>query len=598
MTGDVVYLYEDSLREAANQRGENCWFRYAAEVLDELGVTAEAAPLAALSRPPGCRVLALGDYDAALLPAEAEASLSEWVDGGGVLVGFGTTGLDRVFGVASAGPDIEAEPFTVGGWMSLDGRDEAAGLLDERLPKTDCPILSPLRRIAAADAVALTHFVDDGAPASPAITRREIGRGRAYYFAFNLPQAVWTYHQGRPVTEDLDGTGYLRTGDAIIVRDDPAMSVPCADLMLLILENMLAGAGVPFVHHLPPSPAGVPDALFHYGGDDEAKDGLQAEMSRLMRELGLPYHVNVMLGGDGAFHFTDEDRALYEANGHEFSLHFNFMDYPEGVAHPAPIDEAEYARQVDLFEARYGRTPICVNTHCCRASGWADAARLGARRGIRGENTAVHRVSPPADPVNRFGAAFGTVYPHFVYDDAAHGNKRLDFVSIPIGFYEPGAYGWEESHPYHDQDPFRPDEYRRVADLACHYGWTLNIFLHPTHMAHPRSRGRDALRCILDHLDERKADVLHVGTDALCLWWRDRSRTRVERDGGSTYVVDTPHAGGVLIRFSRDTLAAGACFELDGEPVTPVEKGRLGRPWCYVVVPRGRHTLHILGEDD
>jgi len=594
----VAWLYEDSLREAANARGENCWHWYTGEILDELGASSAALPFSALRDGRAladCRVLIIGDCDVSALPSSAARVLRKWVEGGGTLVAFRTTGMDDLFGIAEAATEVEAEPFTVAGWMPLAGRDEASGLLSPLLPVTPAPIMSGFRRIAAKDAVCLTEISttpEEPGPAYPAITRRNLGKGRAFYLAFNLPQAVWTYHQGRPITRDVDGDGYLRTSDAIIVDREDTLTVPCADLMLLVLENIVAGAGIPLVHQLPPLDGGVPDALFHIGGDDESGEGLQAKMSHFMKSLGMPYHVNVMLGRDGKFHFTDEDRKVYEANGHEFSLHFDFMSHPQGVKHPAPVEEAEFDRQLRLFIQRYGKLPICANTHCLRASGWADTARFGARRGIKGENSMIHHKVPPMDPTNLFGTPFGTVYPFFVYDDAAHGNERLDFVSLPIGFYEPGAFAYEQTHPLFGKETFRPEEYRRVADLACEYGWTLDLFMHPGHLHSEKGRGRDALRCMLDRVAENGARAVRFGTDALTLWWHARSRTRIERrPEGDGFTVETAHGDGVLVRFLEEALPRDPIFTLDGKKVNVERRQRRGRTWLYVHAGEGRHGL-------
>ena len=375
----------------------------------------------------------------------------------------------------------------------------------------------------------------------------------------------------------------------ILARGDAA-TVPCADLLLLIMENIIGQAGVPFVHQLPPDDGVLPDALFHFGGDDEGAPGLQTPMSEIMRGLGVGYHVNVMLR-DESFHFTEEDRAAYERNGHEFSLHLNFIDYPDGVEHPAAITEGEYDRQFRLFVDRYGKTPICVNNHWCRTSGWADTARFGAERGALGENHLVHHHSPPLDPVNLFGTAFGTVYPFFVFDDADHENRRLDFISVPIGFYEPGAASGERSHPQYGQDPLRPDEYRRVVDLACRHGWTLNVFMHPTHMSQEKNKGRQAVEIMLARIGEIGAHVMHVGTDALCLWWHARSRTEMALRQDGRLGVQTDHSDGVFLRFRADALPSDARLEVDGAAVEAQQRERNGRSWRFARLPQGKHTI-------
>ena len=603
MAPRVIYLYDDSLRKAANRRGENYWFCYVREILDGLGVTGQGAAPASLSRETlaDTGVLILGDYDAGLLPAGCEALLQQWMEAGGVLVGLATTGLDKLFGIQGATTLVGTEPFSVTGWMSLEGKDEASGLFDDLFPRTLAPVFAPYRRVALKDAVSLTDLWKteggEGEPVGAAVTRRTAGRGRAFYFAFNLAQAVWTYHQGRPVTQDVDGDGYLRTSDGMMLRFGDSTTVPCADLMMLILENMLAPAGIPFVHQLPPLDGAVPDMLFHVGGDDEASAGSQAEASRYLKSVGLPYHVNVMLGTDGQFHFADEDRRLYEENGHEYSLHFNFMQFPVGVTHPAPIEEEEFDRQVKLYVERFGKLPVCANTHCLRASGWADTARFGARRGLLGENSLIHHRVPPMNPTNLFGAPFGTMYPFFVYDDAAHGNERLVFVSVPIGFYEPGGAAGEESHPLFGKETFREDEYRRVTELACRYGWTLNLFIHPMSFRSKQYRTRETLQCMRDRVNELGARAVWHGTDAVTLWWHARAGTRLEcRPGKREFTAAVAHAGGVLVRFLDTGLPAGASFTLDGRPLAAQRRSRLGRDWLYVLVPQGEHTLKVSGK--
>ena len=66
--------------------------------------------------------------------------LQSWVEAGGILVGLMTAGLDELFGIDGAEP-AATEPFTIAAWMSLDGRDEAARLGDDRFPEALGPII-------------------------------------------------------------------------------------------------------------------------------------------------------------------------------------------------------------------------------------------------------------------------------------------------------------------------------------------------------------------------------------------------------------------------------------------------------------------------
>ena len=259
--------------------------------------------------------------------------------------------------------------------------------------------------------------------------------------------------------------------------------------------------------------------------------------------------------------------------------------------------DEEFDRQVKLYVECFGKLPVCANTHCLRASGWADTARFGARRGLLGENSLIHHRVPPMNPTNLFGAPFGTMYPFFVYDDAAHGNERLVFVSVPIGFYEPGGAAGEESHPLFGKETFREDEYRRVTELACRYGWTLNLFIHPMSFLSKQYRTRETLQCMRDRVNELGARAVWHGTDAVTLWWHARAGTRLEcRPGKREFTAAVAHAGGVLVRFLDTGLPAGAFFTLDGRPLAAQRRSRLGRDWLYVLVPQGEHTLKVSGK--
>jgi len=161
---EAGYVYDRCRGLAALERGENDWPRYTGEIFDDIGLPAEPiSPSKVAGRLAGLRVLCLG-REAPPVPPQR---LARWVADGGVLVGFRTTGLDDLFGIAGDGPAAAAPPFSVVAWMDLDGRDEAANLRDPGLPQVPCPIMAPFRRVGLRGAVSLADLLSEGAPPAP-----------------------------------------------------------------------------------------------------------------------------------------------------------------------------------------------------------------------------------------------------------------------------------------------------------------------------------------------------------------------------------------------------------------------------------------------
>src|SRR5262249_14001013 len=156
----------------------------------------------------------------------------------------------------------------------------------------------------------------------------------------------------------------------------------------------------------------------------------------------------------------------------------------DGFDPAAPFTESDGAEQVRLYEAMYGRSPVCTVNHCCRWCGWVEPARWMAAAGVRAESPPVPRGSPPLNPVTELAFGFGTSFPFWYCDDASGNDRRLPLLCQPIAAYEVG-YRSVISHSAPPEDPDQRDfdRVRQVVEIATHYHLTVNMFYHPVYIA-------------------------------------------------------------------------------------------------------------------
>jgi len=567
----VWYAFGQELQEGANAEGRNYWFAYIEETLSLLGVCARPIPLAACSDAEALSqvgVLVLGDFPASCLPAGASRALGEWVARGGVLIGFGTEGLDSLFGVAEVGRVPQARgPFSISGYFEL-GRSPLTE--DCRIPialKQKLLILSPIRLLRRSDSEELARLFlcDEGSPdsgdrahetQSPATTHRRLGAGHAFYFAFNAAQTLWAIQQGRPVDADYDGDGYLRISDACVLGAN-SLEVPYADCLHFLLANLIGRRPVPMIHQVPPRAGRVAPALLFFGGDDEGEPHNQVIASDFMASRGLPYHINAMPVGSG-FAFGPEERARIEANGHEIALHYNFID---GFEHPCGFTRDDVARQARLFRDTFGRDSVCGVMHWCRWTGWAEPARWIRECGGLADNSYANWTSPPLNPINTMGFAFGSAFPRFFWDDAEHGNDRIDLVELPWVGYELG---------YENAD-FHPEKIRAALNLACRYRLTFNFFWHPVYVAqYPACRRaiNELVRIMVGMMIEQNVLPVLMGPDQLCRWWRARSAAAIRTarlvGGHVSLEAECDYDDGFVLKIPTGSAPAKECVFPDG----------------------------------
>lgn len=587
----AAWVYDVPRHKALNAAGHNYWDLYTAEILERIGLTAEAIAPADTADPAVlCRYSHLfigeGDYSRCADP------LTAWVQSGGVLVTFATAGLDELLGVRFVNRlEQPNDEYTIAAYMRLEPGPLTDGIHSALYPDQPLIIASPVRQVtlACADLVAELFIpsssapgrgCESGASGCAAVTSRRLGDGFAFHFAFSLPQTMCVIHQGRPVERDVDGDGLLRSMDARVVAENEP-EVGYTDELHVLLRNMIAVQPMPLVHECPPAGGQVPDAVFFLGGDDEAVHGHQVPASDFMREEGLPYHINCMWS-EGQFQVTPEEAAHIRSNGHELSVHYDFIT---GYDHPCGFSEEGVCAQSEAFRATYGHSPEVSVNHCARWVGWCEPARWMLAQGQIGDNSWFGHRSPPLNPVNSIDLSFGTALPRCLMDDWRNGNERLRFVEQHVVAYEVGYLG----------DETRFDVLHRAVDLAVAYRLTMNLFYHPVYIA-TNEACRAAIRELKRYVAAKDIVAGFMGNDALARWWLARADARVEAvlTAGSSvsFLASCDHPGGFIVKVPIGEDGATSCT-VGGLPATVLVAREFGRNWAYIPLEPGTNEVCV-----
>jgi len=592
----TAIFYDDNLRVVAKAAGRNYWPIYYREILNRMGLPYTLIGPGQLSAPN------LEQYSAVLLPplpvdyldqADVEA-LSEWVTKGGLLLGFATPGLDELFGISVEETLAQlGDEFTASACIRLCDKEFDVDLLMPEQKGMPLPVLAEMQRISASgcrELARLFSFFEEDLH-HPAITYRAVGDGAACYWTFDLAQCAWAMHQGRPVWDDYDGDGRVSTRDMIATRPWNA-EVPYADLMMFTLRRIIGEHGGVFLYQLPPTEDGaIPDALFHWGGDDEATDppDIQIPAAEFMVKLGLPYHINIMQQPVGRHPMPVEMFNRLKELGCECSIHPNMYNIDNEPGKSRTFTKEDLADQLDVYKQTYGEIPVCTVFHSGLWTGWADTARWLAELGMKGDNNRFARRYPPSNPVNTVAFPFGTSYPFHYYDDYTHDNRRLEFTSQPITAYECGYLGGV------DGTTTEFTQLHRAIKFAKFWNLTMNMFYHPSPIAKTEAT-QEAIREVLRYIKKMGMTAVHLGTDGLCLWWHSRAASRIgyiERNENQVVVkTHTDYPGGCIIQLlvPRDDLTA---VEVNGKAARYAIREQHNARWLYIMVPSGKSVATI-----
>lgn len=527
---NVRYLLDRSLWQEKNINGEDYTPAYIPALCAYMGITAiPCAPE---------EVTALGDQDVLLIGASWSDILPPQV--GAVIRLGGDT-------MATRSPDIQA-------WVvTNDG---------ERLP-----LFAPVTPTAEGEPLLWAETPNGRVPALVKRSERE------WDFCFDLPATVWFSGDGFPKGEPQNGFSMGRSPDTRPFPVGVDAPIPYNDRLLNILEDILREVGVPTVHRLPPtSDLTIPDFALHVSGDDEHTSWeLDLEAATVMHRSGIPYHLNAMpLNGD--FVLDKEKIAALSALDCEVALHTNYLD--------SPYTLEEQARQCRLFEEQLGYTTVSNTNHCFIQEG-TNTERLGWLEacGVLGDNCKIGAADP--QDINAFNLrdyAFGTAFPRFTCHDAAHQNRLMDIVEIPVNYYEPRLNDGGYNHPQRITD---------YIDEAAAHGQPVQLFIHPHYLVGDGLHTQwtlAALRLVKQHWAEKGYLPLLTSSDRLTRFWHERAKATVSAEG-DTVRVSSPCP--MVLRWPWETDAV----RIDGKTVAPVKKILDGHCACLVALPAGEHTV-------
>jgi len=586
----IAYVYDSDLKMKANQQGKNYWYEYIKEIFEQLGLRAREVSRNSLRDEKALNevdTLIIGNLPQEELSNGAKANLENWVRNGGVLIGLATEGLDFLFGNICSGVFFQpSDEYTLSGYFDLKNDPLTEGVHSYLHPSQKLLIFSPIRKIIPKDSkeiARLYRISSDDDTGYAAITKREYNSGCAYYFAFDVCQTIWVLHQGRPVTRDMDGDGYYRTFDLMVIGDNEP-EVLYADEILYLLQNMIGQKRQPFIYQIPPENGKIPSVLFYWGGDDEGMKGAALKASEWMKTHGLPYHINVLYK-DGKFTLKEKETKAILNNGHEISLHYNFID---GYSHPNPFTQSHVQAQAKAFFENFGWYPVCSVNHWATWIGWEQPAEWMSSAGGQADNSFIPRrmeSSLSLDLEDAMGFSFGTGYPFYFYHDYRRGNKRIDFLEMPITCYELG----------YTKESLKPESIYKAIDIATHYHLVMNFFYHPPRVSSILNCQK-AIEEILKYIETKGIIVKHMAPDGVCKWWKSRSRSKVSDVDISEHMMRfnayCEYKEGMIVKIPLSDRKVCSVTSDSGEIVFENKK-EFGQYWVYVVCPPGLHEIKV-----
>jgi hypothetical protein len=122
------------------------------------------------------------------------------------------------------------------------------------------------------------------------------------------------------------------------------------------------------------------------------------------------------------------------------------------------------------------------------------------------------------------------------------------------------------------------------------------MFYHAVNIA-KHSSTRRAIEEVLTYIADKKACIIHMGTDELWRWWDARSRSHVS----DITVKDHSHllfraiceyASGMIVKIALQNYSAANVL-CDTTPVPYEIRNEFGNDWIFIIVPNGEHEIEI-----
>lgn len=372
----------------------NPWSDFLPEILRAEGFASfEVADLGQVDRAVLDR-FALAVLGALPLSDEEADLLSDWVEAGGLLVALRPDArLEQLLGLRWLGRSL-AE-----GYLRVDAeRPPGAGIAEETLQFHG---VADRYALAGASEIARLHESRHEATDAPAVTLRQVGKGAAAAFAFDLARSIVLSRQGNPdwAGQRRDGREQIRSHNLFTGRgrfwlrenwvDPERIHIPQADEVQRLFANLLLELGgermpLPRFWYLP----AFHKAVVVMTGDDHAN----AETIRRYEDQLAASPPGCSVEDWECVRSTSyvwvqtphEAEALrrYDALGFETALHVDTgcadWSSPQAL-------ESIYREGLSRFAAAFpGLPPPVTNrTHCIVWSDWDSQPKVSQRHGIR-----------------------------------------------------------------------------------------------------------------------------------------------------------------------------------------------------------------------
>jgi hypothetical protein len=235
----------------------------------------------------------------------------------------------------------------------------------------------------------------------------------------------------------------------------------------------------------------------------------------------------------------------------------------------------------------FGEPPICTVLHWCLWTGGPEPARWMLAAGGKADNCRTHHPSPPLNPAGILGFAFGTSYPYYVYEDAAHGNERLPFLIEPISAYEMG---------YRAGQGTDFGGLREAIETAWHYHLCMDMFFHPV-CIYQYPECREAIDEFVRFTSAGSPSVM-MGNDELWRWWEARRQATIEEvahsEGRLTMTVRCGYSQGMIVMAPTGAEDVED-VRVNGAPASGYEtRAEFGGEWLLIGCPPGESRVEVL----
>lgn len=432
------------------------------------------------------------------------------------------------------------------------------------------PLFIPVCKADAAPDEVLAYAEVEGTR-TPALIRC----GKDYLFLFDLPATLWFSGDG---FMEMQNDAYFpigRTPDWRPLPNGQHGTQPYNDLLLLELESILRSLGSASLYRLPPMEDGTaPDIVLHFSGDDDCcSAAINANAAARMKGLGLPYHINAMPDGNGQFCFDLDVLRTLQNDGCELGLHLELICQP--------YTEETVKKQFNEFFRAFGIHPITNVNHCLVQNGpHAEFLRWLQGCGIIADNGYLGTFNP--NDINAFDLqefGYGTSFPRYTCDDAAHDNALLTTMAIPVTYYEARL-------PREDSNTAKIKNY---LDSAAANARITQFFFHPHYLNEDNEHCAAALRVlkvIQQHIAESEYVAFTMTTNTIAQFWRARRQATIAQSG-STLIIKT--SAPMLVRLPAPTEQV----TLDGQPAPVIRKSVEDTEAYLVAVVAGEHVIEL-----